>query len=60
MRKVIVWEDLEKPRAIAVHPGIGSVVSIHFSNYRHTHNAISTTAISGVILTATTIPSFTL
>jgi hypothetical protein len=29
MRKVLVWDQIQKPRAIAVHPGIGSVL-IHF------------------------------
>ena len=27
MRKVIVWRDVDKPRAIAVHPDHGSVTS---------------------------------
>jgi len=26
-RRVIVWNDVDKPRAIAVHPGLGSVLS---------------------------------
>jgi low-density lipoprotein receptor-related protein 4 len=29
MRKVIVWENLEKPRAIAAHPGLGSVAMLY-------------------------------
>lgn len=32
-RKVLLWENLEKPRAIAVHPGEG-YVKLLFSQFR--------------------------
>jgi len=38
MRAVIIWRDVYKPRAIAVHPAHGSVTTrIDTSGYVHTY-----------------------
>jgi len=43
MRKVIIWKDIDKPRAVAVHPAQGFVLD-------HTRSSSSTHAIKIVFV----------